>query len=1076
VGIVQMTGFEHGSSLGLRSGITGQQQFDFTTGVEGTQLVVQNSNAHVDGYALRCVATTAAQANVYWTTASMGTPTVLVGRMWFCVESLAGAGGADLPALMHISTAVGSASTSYLEYDEPTGNLHLTVGGGTTQIATAVVTVGQWVAIDWRFDCSGSTWTWDWMVNGVTQTQATWSHAASTFSEIRFGINSAYNITLSYDDITLSTTANDYPLPDTHIVGLPVNGSGTHSIPGDFQQTINNGSSGGAISSPELLVDDLPPTVGSGTDAVYQATASASAYLEFTHPPISATAVYAVKHIVAGWVSSGSAKSIAVVLLDGASSGNTLGAPGSPVDPTWAWSSSVVHGWANKTYAAPPSGGAWTPALVNALRTRFGYAGAVAGLPGMNAAYLEVATASAASLHNMIEGTDTVAVDAIGSGLAGRRFSIIATPPTGGSHTYSAVSGATYLKQTLGATSGNNYARYDEAQLLTQVNGARLSNLRRGCQIIQYPAHPATSTGFLTVTDAAFHVIFHLRITSAGILSVRDWTDTQILASTSALTTGADICVRWRFTLGTGATQQITVAYWNNAAGTGSPVQTLTTSVATTATTPAYYFHGTTYGGTTGTILQRGLKLSDQDVAQNPFDPIVQSSRLGAMADTGFSVGYDILNTTAVRLAVSTSSAMTSPTYFGPSTPSADHLGKISATGLTAATDYWWQFECDSVLTGPIGRATTYPTAGSQASFSFAAGSSLDNEVAADSLNKMRVFTGSGGRRPSFFAWAGHYHYDARTPANDEHLYLSAYRNQANASPYLRRTLREVPLAYTPSDYDFGQLHSSAGIVSAPAVQSVYRKYFPSYTLPDSGTKGVWQTWAVGRVRFIMTDGRSYASTCTATDGASKTKLGSEQLAWLQNLLDTSTEPVIFWIDEGEWSNGPHSAGDNTAHTFTGGPPATEINSDDSWEAYAYERGLVLSHFAGKHVYLVAGGPRCLAADDGTNVTASVPLAVVAKFDRAGDVGLGTYTQGRYPAIDNVQAKLFGFFDVTDNGSNIVVDYSGVDYTGVQRISMHTVFSLYTNPVTYWNGTTEQATTVSEWDGTTENTATVSVV
>lgn len=682
-----------------------------------------------------------------------------------------------------------------------------------------------------------------------------------------------------------------------------------------------------------------------------------------------------------------------------------------------------------------------------------------------------------ALLYNAIEGVDGAAVDALGSGQAGRRFSLVATPPTGGSHTYAAVGGATWLKQTLGATSGNNYARWDEAQLIVQANGVALNSLRRGCQIVRVvTANPATSTGFLTVSDSAFHVIFHLRVTSLGKLSVRDWTDVQILASTASLPFDTDCCVRWRVTLGAGATQTITVEYWTNAAGTGSPVQTMTVTTATTATTPAYYFQGTTYGGTTGTILQRGLKVSDQDVAQNPLDPAIQTGRIGAMTNTGFTVAYDILNTAAVRLAVSTSSAMTSPTYFGPSTPTAQHLGKISATGLTADTDYWWQWECDGVLTGPIGTAHTYPTPGSAVSFSFAATSCMNNEVDGATLETLRAFTGPGGRRPLFWTQQGDYHYDTRTAANDESIFLSAYRNQANASPKLRQLLREVPIAYTFSDHDFNASNCSGGVASAPAVQSVYRKYFSSYTLPDSGTKAVYQTWAVGRVRFIMTDGRSYASPDTDADGASKTKLGSEQLAWLLDLLDNATEPVIMWFHEDAWSNGPHTGGDNVAHTFMGSPPQ-ENNSDDTWEAYAYNRGLILPHLAGKHVYYIHGDLHGLAGDDGTNTPGNLPVACISPIDQASYLGNGVYSQGTYPTTDNVASqKQFGWCNVTDNGSNIVIDYSGIDSGGVQRISMHTVFSLYVNPVTYWDGTTEHSTVVSEWDGTTENPATVSVV
>lgn len=393
--IVQMTGFESGSSLGLRNGPAGQTPFDFDQGTEGSTIVVQSANTrNGQGYAGRFVITTSAAADAYWT-ASGGSPgnslpvsSILVGRFWWCCENLTGASSTDVPAFAHINSSAGG--NSYFEFHESTNQLSLVLGSGTMQYSPVnTVVVGQWYAIDFRINMSGSTWTGDWKINGVAQTQATQSAAADHITEFRIGCTSLFNIQMAYDDIMLSQTSADYPLPDAHIIALPVNGSGTNVDPANFEQTTNNGSSFSAISSPASLISELPPSVGSGVGAVVQNTVDANGYLEFTHSSMPAAPVYAVKHVISGYASSGTANNLAVVLRDGTSDGHTLGTPTVPVSPSWSWPNTTNY-WANQVYAAPPSGGSWTATLVNALRTRMGFSTNTAAQPGINAAYLEV--------------------------------------------------------------------------------------------------------------------------------------------------------------------------------------------------------------------------------------------------------------------------------------------------------------------------------------------------------------------------------------------------------------------------------------------------------------------------------------------------------------------------------------------------------------------------------------------------------------------------------------------------------------------------------------------------------------
>lgn len=391
--IVQMTGFEHGSSLGLKNGVGGQTQFDSSNGAEGTNLIVQNSNVRTSGYALRTVSTTGQVGNVYWNvsggTAGNSLPSntaILVGRLWICVESQVNA-GSDAPVVMQVGTTNGNVNFTYTESN---GNLAVTVGAGSAQTALGAISLGVWTPIDFRINTSGPTWSCDWKVNGVSQTQATVTATTGSITQIILGPTSVFNINISYDDIVLSTTTTDYPLPDMHLVSLPVRISGTHVGSANFNQTINNGTTLIAISTPENLLMDLPPTVSSSTDAVAQITASSSSYLEFLHATTSYLNIYAVKHIIAGWQANASATTFAITLVSGSTSGLTLGSPATPISPSFQNSTTTLS-WANKIYSMSPSGVMWTPTLVNSLLTRLGWATTVTGDPGINAAYIEVA-------------------------------------------------------------------------------------------------------------------------------------------------------------------------------------------------------------------------------------------------------------------------------------------------------------------------------------------------------------------------------------------------------------------------------------------------------------------------------------------------------------------------------------------------------------------------------------------------------------------------------------------------------------------------------------------------------------
>lgn len=206
-----------------------------------------------------------------------------------------------------------------------------------------------------------------------------------------------------------------------------------------------------------------------------------------------------------------------------------------------------------------------------------------------------------------------------------------------------------------------------------------------------------------------------------------------------------------------------------------------------------------------------------------------------------------------------------------------------------------------------------------------------------------------------------------------------------------------------------------------PYAQVAYRSRVPRYTLPDAA--GIYYSYVVGRIRIVVTDGRSFMSPIAQADNASKTKLGATQKAWLKQQLADPSCPVTIWCHEDAWVTGP---------TYVG---------DDTWGAYTVERQEIADYIASRHlnVLYVHGDLHTLAADTGANSAGGIPVACASPLDNTGFIGGGTYSQGRYPPANSVAPDYYtsyGWFDVTDTRSRIKVVFTGYDSSGTARMSL----------------------------------------
>ena len=378
--------------------------------------------------------------------------------------------------------------------------------------------------------------------------------------------------------------------------------------------------------------------------------------------------------------------------------------------------------------------------------------------------------------------------------------------------------------------------------------------------------------------------------------------------------------------------------------------------------------------------------------------PVVVSRWVGAVTPTGATVAVKLAHTSTARLVVSADPGLTTDVVHGqPASPDGNGMAKLVVDGLAPATHYTYAVETDGVVdTSRVGSFRTGPAAAG--SFVFAFGSCCNAPGAS-------TFTEIRGHDPDLFLHLGDLHY-SDIAVDDPALYRARY-DTALASAHQGPLYATVPTVYSWSDHDFGPNGSDGTSASKPAAQRTYRQYVPSYPLP-SPTGGIYQTFSYGRVRFVVTDNRSYKSPRSAVDDAGKTMLGAEQKQWFKDVVGAATEPVVIWVNENPWIS-------RAALTY------------DWWGGYSTERAELADFIvaSGKNVAIVSGDMHALAADDGTNSPGGIPVFHAAALNGKSSHKGGPYTSGPFPSTVGVAVQQYGVMSVHDTGAEIALQFTG---------------------------------------------------
>lgn len=356
-----------------------------------------------------------------------------------------------------------------------------------------------------------------------------------------------------------------------------------------------------------------------------------------------------------------------------------------------------------------------------------------------------------------------------------------------------------------------------------------------------------------------------------------------------------------------------------------------------------------------------------------------------------------------------------------PQKTSGEALG-FQLSGLKPAQTYHYGIEVDGLLeNGKLGSLHTFPLGA--ASFHFAFASCTRTGSASP------VFCAIQNEKPLFYLNTGDLHYED-IDTNDPEEFREAFR-QVLASPTQSSLYRNVPVVYMWDDHDYAGNNSHGKSKARSAARQVYQELVPHYPLVEgSGDVAIYQSFVVGRVKFIITDLRSERSEAEATDDASKTMMGAKQKAWFKRelLASKNKHPLIFWISSVAWISKT---------------PKIEVWQSDFWGSYSTERRELADFIADNRITglcLLSGDAHMLAADDGTNSDFSshggpkIRVLQAGSLDRPKSLKGGPYSQGTY--LPKPGEGCYGLVHVEDDGGGIRASFSGRNHQQHEKISL----------------------------------------
>lgn len=375
--IVAFTGFEFGTEVGAGAG-----PFDGTTGVAGTDFKVVAGTPVVGSYVGQV--TVLNNKNYFWNTTTLGTgKTDLVVSRRFMFSTLPGTAN-DFTSI----DVAASTDRAGFYYDPADQKVHAWINA-VNVASSFTIAVNTWYTLQFKFSCSTNPNTLDWILNGVSQTQVSnGSVGATTIARYALGNRGGSTGVVNFDDVAVSVTAADHPLPVYQVRMVGVDTGGTTTEIGTANATVRftaNGTLDGTHNSAAILtaLSEVPPLLGATSSGVAQQTAGAGNAVEIpmaTYALTGGETIAGCRLYLAGWAASALGANLGMRAWNGTAEtilhGDTA-ATGFDSTTAGAWYAFMYGGVTDQT-------------TLNALAVRMGYSTDVSPVVGAHAIYAEL--------------------------------------------------------------------------------------------------------------------------------------------------------------------------------------------------------------------------------------------------------------------------------------------------------------------------------------------------------------------------------------------------------------------------------------------------------------------------------------------------------------------------------------------------------------------------------------------------------------------------------------------------------------------------------------------------------------
>jgi len=415
--------------------------------------------------------------------------------------------------------------------------------------------------------------------------------------------------------------------------------------------------------------------------------------------------------------------------------------------------------------------------------------------------------------------------------------------------------------------------------------------------------------------------------------------------------------------------------------------------------------------------------------------PQLRNLWCGALTSTSVQIVVRVTANTFVRVWTSTNSDM-SGAQFHPWGATSLTTAKVTVSGLQPDTQYYYELEVESTTYPESrGKFRTLPTEGQPASFKFAAGAcagsspevpGVDTVRARQRLSNSPVFDAVREQDPLFFFHAGDLHYydlGSGLHGLTTSYALTWYRNAYDdvlMQPRQAELYRNVPLVYAWDDHDFGPNDSDRTHGGNANANQAYRQRVPHYPLPNN--PGIFHSFVVGRVLFIVADVRTFRDPNSDPMVPSKTMLGTAQKEWMDQLLASTSAEVVCWMQSDQWTR----------------PTTRSHPGADTWASFPHERDEIVdmfrSHGFGDRTFVVQGDYHSNGIAYASNPRArGLTTWQCGPLDSSPSGELGLSMDVDFSGL----RSQFGVFDVVDTGDTLSVAGSLTLMGDVQ--STHTV-------------------------------------